>query len=186
MACCSPWGHKESDKTQRLNYNKILILLFWKYICIPKILKKQRGTFLCKLPKTWEHSERGGPSLQKEKEETSFPNGLGQVQSSCRLALHNDPSWQEKENKACTLFLFSFEKSNIDIQTVPTEHNDILVEKCICDLQYLVRSETSQDSFQGKSQVSDRIEVRVWFKLGPKKGVNCSKFSNQPPLRFKH
>ena len=22
LACCSPWGHKESDKTERLNNNK--------------------------------------------------------------------------------------------------------------------------------------------------------------------
>ena len=158
MVCCSPWGHKELDRTKSLNYNKILILLFWKHICIPKILKKQRGTFLCKLLQTREHTERGGPSWQKETEETSCPSGLGQVQSSCHLALHNDPCWQEKENKAWALFLLPFEKSIIDIQTVPTEHHDILVEKCICDLQYLVRSETSQDSFREK--VKFQTELR--------------------------
>ena len=23
LACCSPWGHKEADRTERLNNNKI-------------------------------------------------------------------------------------------------------------------------------------------------------------------
>ena len=27
LACCSPWGHKESDMTEQLNYN-IFVLLF--------------------------------------------------------------------------------------------------------------------------------------------------------------
>ena len=27
LACCSPWGCKESDMTERLNYNIIIVIL---------------------------------------------------------------------------------------------------------------------------------------------------------------
>ena len=26
LACCSPWGHKESDMTERLNKNNLLFI----------------------------------------------------------------------------------------------------------------------------------------------------------------
>ena len=29
LACCSPWGHKESDTTERLNNNRILLDYSW-------------------------------------------------------------------------------------------------------------------------------------------------------------
>ena len=28
LECCNPWGHKESDMTERLNNNKYHIILF--------------------------------------------------------------------------------------------------------------------------------------------------------------
>ena len=31
LACCSPWGHKESDTTQRLNNNKTSLSILRKY-----------------------------------------------------------------------------------------------------------------------------------------------------------
>ena len=31
LVCCSPWGHKESDVTEQLNNNKLLV-------CVPKSL----------------------------------------------------------------------------------------------------------------------------------------------------
>ena len=43
LACCSPWGHKESDMTERLNHNnrcQALYLAFWPiqylvhYLCL--------------------------------------------------------------------------------------------------------------------------------------------------------
>ena len=40
LACCIPWGRKESDTTEQLNNNNkfsiILILLFWVCLCIFK------------------------------------------------------------------------------------------------------------------------------------------------------
>ena len=30
LACCSPWGHKESEMTQQLNNNNILAGLIWE------------------------------------------------------------------------------------------------------------------------------------------------------------
>ena len=36
LACCSPWGHKESDTIERLNNNKVYFVkfLFYYYICL--------------------------------------------------------------------------------------------------------------------------------------------------------
>ena len=36
LVCCSPWGHKESDRTEGLNNsNKYHIILFWKQVLLP-------------------------------------------------------------------------------------------------------------------------------------------------------
>ena len=29
LACCSPWGHKESDTTEQLNNNKAIKDMYW-------------------------------------------------------------------------------------------------------------------------------------------------------------
>ena len=34
LACCSPWGHKESDTTQQLNNNKAFMVSY----CLPHLL----------------------------------------------------------------------------------------------------------------------------------------------------
>ena len=34
LACCSPWDHKESETTERLNYNKDFLQLMLLLICI--------------------------------------------------------------------------------------------------------------------------------------------------------
>ena len=44
LACCSPWGHKESDTTERLNNNKDLTVL------ISTILKVSEVAQLCPTP----------------------------------------------------------------------------------------------------------------------------------------
>ena len=30
LACCSPWGHKESDTTERLNNNSTILRGLWQ------------------------------------------------------------------------------------------------------------------------------------------------------------
>ena len=29
LVCCSPWGHKESDTTERLNNKELWLQIFW-------------------------------------------------------------------------------------------------------------------------------------------------------------
>ena len=51
LACCSPWGHKESDMTEQLNDNSLLIYL----MCTPTLSSlffaiNSRGRIRCALP----------------------------------------------------------------------------------------------------------------------------------------
>ena len=46
LACCSPWGHKESDMTERLNNNKDLTVLISTKV---KMLVTQSCPTLCDL-----------------------------------------------------------------------------------------------------------------------------------------
>ena len=46
LACCSPWGHKESDTTERLNNNKDLTVLISTKV---KMLVTQSCPTLCDL-----------------------------------------------------------------------------------------------------------------------------------------
>ena len=56
LACCSPWGHKESDTTYHLNNNnnkRILILPPWitPYFCwIALFLRSARCPFIISIP----------------------------------------------------------------------------------------------------------------------------------------
>ena len=34
LACCSPWGRKESDKTEQLNHKKAVLVTLWGYITV--------------------------------------------------------------------------------------------------------------------------------------------------------
>ena len=34
LACCSPWGRKESDKTEQFNNKKAVLVTLWGYITI--------------------------------------------------------------------------------------------------------------------------------------------------------
>ena len=38
LACCSPWGHKESDKTERLNWAELIVALHCRvsFCCMAK------------------------------------------------------------------------------------------------------------------------------------------------------
>ena len=61
LACCSSWGHKESDMTERLNWTELNNLLYW--LC--------QSLWLCGSQQTVENSERNGntrpPDLPLEK-----------------------------------------------------------------------------------------------------------------------
>ena len=53
LVCCSPWGCKESDMTERLNNNKVehiyeyphpvLVLIYYRFMIIIKLVKKKKA-----------------------------------------------------------------------------------------------------------------------------------------------
>ena len=50
LACCSPWGHKESDTTERLNRTELVLLPnYWRFSFSISLFSEYSGLISCRI-----------------------------------------------------------------------------------------------------------------------------------------